>query len=244
MKKIQSLIKHLPPKLQQQYIANAVDTTIRQFFPAKYSGLCHIYAIVGSNVLSIALNRNFIPVAGTAIIDAGGGARLEMLDKTAFSMESGGSYHCWIESGDADETLLVDFIFRHNAAYAATQGIKWRKKRKAYLWGAKKDLHLDLEQAALPAVFSNEKVWFQKCDEGAAFLKHQVAVYMNEHAKITSFALKRLALELETYLEKKRQAHKGLLLKFAVAMDLCLVEILFGSTVFELFHTAPFVSGA
>ena len=234
MKKIQSLIKHLPPKLQQQYIANAVDTTIRQFFPAKYSGLCHIYAIVGCNVLSIALNRNFIPVAGAAIIDAGGGARLEMLDKTAFSMESGGSYHCWIESDDADETLLVDFIFRHNAAYATTQGIKWRKKRKAYLWGAKKDLHLDLEQAALPAVFPDEKVWFQKCEEGAAFLKHQVAVYMNEHAKITSFALKRLALELETYQAKKKQDRKNLVLRFVVAMNLTLAEAFCDSIFLEL----------
>ncbi len=202
MHKIQSLIERVPPKLQQRFIANAVDITIRQFFPRKYSGLCHIYAIVGSNVLSIALNQHFIPVAGIAIIDAGGGKRLEMLDKTAFSKERGGSYHCWIESDGLDDTLLIDFIFRHNAAYATTQGIKWRKKRKAYLWGLKRDLHINSEQSALPRVFPEGKVWFQKCDEGDDFLNYQLANYALDHIKITGLALKRLCLELEIHTEK------------------------------------------
>jgi hypothetical protein len=203
MKKIQSLIERIPPTLQQRFIANAVDITIRQFFPEKYMGLCHIYAIVGSNVLSVALNRHFIPVAGIAIIDAGKGGRLEMLDKAAFNRERGGSFHCWIESDDLDETVLIDFIFRHNAVYATAQGIKWHKKRKAYLWGLKKDLHLDLEQSALPRIFPDEKIWFQKCEEGEDFLKRQLTDYALDHIKVTGLALKRLCLELEIHIEKK-----------------------------------------
>lgn len=205
MKKIQSLINRLPLKLQQKLIANAVDTTIRQFFPEKFSGLCHVYAIVGSNVLSITLNRNFIPVAGIAIIDAGGGQRLEMLDDMGFRKENGGAYHCWIESADTEETVLIDFTFRHKAAYAVSHGIKWRKKKISYLWGVKKDLHIDLTQQTLPKTFPDEKIWVKKCKNGTDFLEQQISDYLSAYVKLTSFALKRLTLELEEYLEKNKQ---------------------------------------
>ncbi|MCE5182386.1 MAG: hypothetical protein LLG15_11340 [Betaproteobacteria bacterium] len=203
MRKIHLLISRIPLRRQQQFIASAVDATIRQLFPAKYAGLCHVYAIVGSNVLSIVLGHHYIPVAGLGVIDAGGGCFLEMLDNAAFNRERGGSFHCWIESADLAEIELIDFTFRHNAVYAATQGIKWRNKGKAYLWGLKSDLLLDVDQSKLPKVFPDGKVWFQKTDEGAIFIKKHIAEHMNAHIKITRHVLKRLSLELEIFLAKK-----------------------------------------
>lgn len=206
MSKIRSLMSRIPPRRQQQFIASAVDATIRQFFPAKYAGLCHVYAIVGSNVLSIVLGHHYIPVAGMAVIDAGGGCFLEMLDNAAFGRERGGAFHCWIESANLVETELIDFTFRHNAVYAATQGIKWRNKGKAYLWGLKSDLLLDADQSELPKIFPDGKVWFRETGEGAAFIKNHVAEHMNEHIKITGHALKRLSLELGVFLAKTDQS--------------------------------------
>src|SRR4051812_45454011 len=81
-------------------IAHCVNQVIRQYYPTQYCSLCHVYAIVGSNLISIVLDRVYRPVAGLAAVDCGGGQLMRMADNEAFSHPAGGAYHCWIESAD------------------------------------------------------------------------------------------------------------------------------------------------
>jgi hypothetical protein len=203
LEKLSPLTKSLPTKLQQRFIANAVDTTIRQHFPTKYCGLCYLYAIVGSNVLSIILERSYQPVGGIAIIDAGGGQFLELVDVEGFTRERGGTFHCWIESSGLGEVELIDFTFRHNSAYARSLGLKWRAKKQTYLWGLKKDLLLTMDQSELPEKFPENKVWYRGCDEGTVFLRQYLINSTPELARLTMFALKSLYVELKSHLAKR-----------------------------------------
>src|SRR5471032_3403187 len=109
-------------------IAHCVNQVVRQYYPEQYCSLCHVYAIVGSNLISIVLGRVYRPVAGLAAVDCGGGQLMRMMDNDAFTNPAGGAYHCWIESADsqAGETEVVDLTFRHNHSYAGLDGFEWR----------------------------------------------------------------------------------------------------------------------
>lgn len=193
--------QQLPSTLQKRLIANAVDSTMRLFFPQKFTGLCHIYAILGANVLSIILNRNYIPVGGIALIDTGTGKLLELLDNDGFDRERGGTFHCWIESDTSIE--LVDFSFRHNVSYAATLGIKWKKKKCSYLWDYKDDVVLPGERHELPERFPGDKVWYRRTDAGTRFMLRHINENGFEHSKLTAHALKLLYIELQSHLKNR-----------------------------------------
>jgi len=93
-------------------LAQSVDEVIRRHYPTQYSSLCHVYAIVGSNLISIMGEQDFRPVAGLAAVDCGKGQILFMADNSAFSRPEGGAFHCWIESTDSSpcERQVVDFM--------------------------------------------------------------------------------------------------------------------------------------
>lgn len=121
-----------------------------------------------------------------------------MTDNSAFSNKDGGAYHCWIESGDAEDTELIDFIYKHNASYARVHGQKWRDvSSQPFLWGPKKDLCMDVELTSLPKKMPANMVWFKETNEGAAWLQLQLAEHSREYLKLTVHALKRLSLSLD-----------------------------------------------
>lgn len=179
-------------------MADAVDTTIREIFPKKYAGLCHIYAVVGAALLSISEDKPYRPVAGVALINAGGGQCIELLDELAFLKPEGGAYHCWIESvGGAPE--IVDFTFRNNKEYAELHGIKWRAKKQAYLWEAKHDIMWDRNISIPSRLMPKGKVWFNETELGKEWMNRQMQQGAEEYAKILSIVLRRLRTDCDDY---------------------------------------------
>ena len=187
-------VEHLRPS-----IVEAVDFAVRSVFPEKYCSLCHAYAIVGSNVASIVLAREYRPVAGLAVIDCGSGDFLDFTETDAFARDIGGAYHCWIEScadDPAHARELVDIAFLHNGAYARAHGLSWRHEEARYLWGAFDDLVIDAELADLPRTFPPGRVWFRETPEGAEWLVRHLRGHMQEYVTLTGLALKILGSEL------------------------------------------------
>lgn len=198
MHAISQHLMRLPLKTQHQILANAVDETIRKVFPAKYMGLCHMYAVVGSNLLSIVYNRNYIPIAGIALIDTGKGELLKMLDNNAFTREKGGAYHCWIESIEGTDSEMVDLIYRHNETYAVAHGVKWNRRRScSYLWGIKSEICLQVEDDVEPTTLPEGKVWFKATADGKAWLTSHLSEFGQQYAKLTLMTLKRVQHELQ-----------------------------------------------
>lgn len=178
----------------------SVDCILRDLFPEKFDSLCHAYAVVGANVASILLKKDYRPVAGMAVIDAGAGNFLKLVDNWAFSGEMGGAYHCWIESceNDPSKRELVDFTFKHNPDYARKNGVVWRKKKSPeYLWGLYRDLVIGGNVEALPRRFPNGKVWFRETLAGSKWLSMHVEKYSEEYVKMTALALKHAAISIE-----------------------------------------------
>lgn len=185
----------------------AVDGTIRALCPTTFDSLCYIYAIVGSNVMTVALKKNYRPVAGVAVIEAGGGKHLEFLDDSTLDRGLGGSYHCWIESFVANEPPkqkeLVDFTFGNNPGFAEAHGIKWRAKRFAYLWGREQDINIGGNLADLPQKLPDGKVWFQETRNGQDWLNAHLQKHVSDYAKMTFLALRQYNMALEAYRSKK-----------------------------------------
>lgn len=176
----------------KRVIYDSVDCTIRELFPEKYESLCHVYAVVGANLATILLKKEYRPVAGLAVIDAGGGNFIKLVDNWAFYGELGGAYHCWIESCTTlpREKELVDFTFKHNPDYARKNGVTWRKKKSPeYLWGLERDLVIAGSAEALPRRFPNGKVWFRETLAGSKWLSMHVDKYSDVYVKMTSRAL-------------------------------------------------------
>ena len=173
-------------------IVDSVDSVIRSMFPELYFGLCHTYAIVGSNVASLVLGREYRPVAGLTVIDCGSGDMMKLLENEAFSRSAGGSYHCWIEScpNEGEDKELIDIAFKHNAAYANTHGLNWQQKDSNYLWGPYRDLVLDAELEALPTAFPEGKIWLKETPEGSAWIRSHIAKHENAYVELTSRALR------------------------------------------------------
>jgi hypothetical protein len=180
-------------------VVRAVDYAIRSLFPKKYFGLCHVYAIVGASLASTTLGREYRPVAGMAVIDAGAGCMLKLLDNDAFSRNQGGAYHCWIESmgSDSNDRELIDLTFQHNRDYAKKHKLIWRKKSSGYLWGKRHDIVIESALADLPKQFPDGKFWVQETAEGARWIDTQLSAHMDEYVKLTTFAMKHLYLSLQ-----------------------------------------------
>lgn len=186
---------------------DAVDSTIKALCPATFQSLCYIYAIIGSNVMTLVLKKNYRPVAGVAIMDAGGGKHLEFLDDSTLEQGLGGSYHCWIESFVANEPPkqkeLVDFTFGNNPGFAEAHGIPWRAKKYPYLWGLEKEINIGGDIAALPKKFPDGKVWFQETKNGQDWLLAHLQKHEKDYAKMTFLALRQYNHALEEYRNKK-----------------------------------------
>jgi hypothetical protein len=191
----------------ERAMLEAVDNTIRALCPKTFDSLCYIYAVIGSNVMSVALKRHYRPVAGIAIIDAGGGKFLEFLDDSTLERGQGGSYHCWIESAEPNQSPkqkeLVDFTFGNNPGYAEAHGIKWQAKKFDYLWGKEKDINLGGGIKALPRKFPDGKVWFQETKSAQAWLAMHLEKHVNDYAKMTFLALRQYNMAIEEFRSKK-----------------------------------------
>mgnify|MGYP001332592023 CR=1 FL=1 len=184
----------------KKIVYESVDCIIRELFPEKYDSLCHVYAVVGANVSSILLKKDYRPVAGLAVIDAGGGNFFKLIDNWAFYGDIGGAYHCWIESGTNSllEKELIDFTYKHNPDYARKNGMIWRKKKTPdYLWGLYKELVIAGNHEALPQTFPHGKVWFRETLAGSNWLSKHVEQYSEEYVRMTSIALKHATISME-----------------------------------------------
>lgn len=176
-------------------IAHCVNQVIRQYYPSQYCSLCHVYAIVGSNLISIVLDRVYRPVAGLAAVDCGGGQLMTMADNNAFSNPAGGAYHCWIESADdlIAEREVVDLTFRHNHVYAEKNGFQWRKEVPPdYLWGPRSKIVVEADIGAIPTAFPDGMVWLCETDEGWQWMTRQLLEHQNAFVALTAEALKLL----------------------------------------------------
>lgn len=176
-------------------IAHCVNQVIRQYYPTQYSSLCHVYAIVGSNLISIVLDRVYRPVAGLAAVDCGGGQLMRMADNDAFSNPAGGAYHCWIESADdlIGEREVVDLTFRHNHTYAEKNGFGWQRELPPdYLWGPYSQVVVQAPLDAIPDAFPDGTVWLHETDEGWQWMTRQLAEHQNAFVLLTAEALKLL----------------------------------------------------
>jgi hypothetical protein len=202
---VQNPTPGIPPKIVERAMLDAVDITIRALCPSTYDSLCYLYAVIGANVMSIALKRNYRPVAGIAIMDAGGGKHLEFLDDSALERGMGGSYHCWIESAEEKENQkqLVDFTFGNNPGFAEANGIPWKAWKADYLWGRAKDINIGGKMSALPKKFPAGMVWFQETNGAREWLADHLQKHANDYAKMTFLALRQYNQKIEEFRNKK-----------------------------------------
>lgn len=174
-------------------IAHCVNQVIRQYYPEQYCSLCHVYAIVGSNLISIVLGRVYRPVAGLAAVDCGGGELMRMMDNSAFANPVGGAYHCWIESADdlMTEREVVDLTFRHNHTYAEKNGHGWRRALPPdFLWGPQSQIAVQAPIDAIPTSFPDGMVWLHETDEGWEWMTGQLLEHQNAFVALTAEAYK------------------------------------------------------
>jgi hypothetical protein len=197
----------VPKKIQEKGMLEAVDITIKALCPTTFDSVCYIYAIVASNLMTVALKKNYRPVAGIALIDAGGGKFLEFLDDSTLESGQGGAYHCWVESADARENPkqkeLVDFTFGNNPGYAEAHGIKWTAPKHQYLWGLARDINLGGDIEKLPKKFPPGKVWFQETKNGQEWISAHLHKHVNDYAKMTFLALRQYNHAIEEYRSKR-----------------------------------------
>ncbi|MET3135155.1 hypothetical protein AAKU55_005458 [Oxalobacteraceae bacterium GrIS 1.11] len=173
-------------------IAEAVNATIRKMYPDEYCSLCHVYAIVGSNMASIVLDRVYRPVSGLALIDCGRGNFIKLTDNNAFANPIGGAFHCWIESADEafPEKEVIDFTFRHNREYATKNKMQWHQPTPPpYLWDKHHILVVDAELDNIPSSFPAGKVWLRETDEGWDWMTNHLAENINAYVTLTAQAL-------------------------------------------------------
>jgi hypothetical protein len=179
----------------QALIADAVHDTLRRHYPDRYSALCHVHAVVGSNLISIVLGRVYRPVAGLAVVDAGAGHFIRMTDNSAFANPAGGAFHCWIESADPalTEHEIVDLTFRHNHEYAANNGLPWRRAPPPkFLWGPARAVLVKARLDQLPPAFPDGMLWLQETDAGWTWMTRHLAEHMTAYVTLTAHALQRL----------------------------------------------------
>lgn len=177
----------------QERIAAAVREVIRTQYPVDYCSLCHAFAVVGTNVAAIVLERSFRPVAGLAAIDSGANQLIIMADDRAFASEQGGAYHCWIESTDhaPGDKQLVDFTIGHNHIYARKNGFAWAGATPPrFLWGPFEELAIGGPLHALEPGFGKQKIWLQETDAGVSWMARHLEANINGYVNLTAAALK------------------------------------------------------
>ncbi len=177
-------------------IADCVNEVIKAHYPTQYYSLCHVYAIVGANLISIATARDFRPVAGLAAVDCGNGRLMLMADDTAFARSEGGAFHCWIESvGDAlAQRQIIDLTFRHNHTYAEENGFHWAlAPPPAFLWGPQSDIVFNATLTTLPTNFPEGQVWLSETEAGTAWMTQQLSEHQNAFVTLTAEALTRFS---------------------------------------------------
>jgi hypothetical protein len=178
----------------RRLIADAVHDVIQMAFPQEYPNLCHAYAVVGSSLASIVLGREYRPVAGLAIIDAGNGNFLALTNDSSFSNPIGGNYHCWIHScPDRSPGLeLVDLTFRNNKAYADAHGIPWAKSEIDFLWGAEADINVGGRPLPTPPSYGEGRAWYCETAAGTRWMNCELSTKQDAYIKLTSLALRYL----------------------------------------------------
>lgn len=180
----------LPSTALREAVAAGVRQSIRQHFPHNFYSLCHAYAVVGSNLASIATGREYRPVAGLAAIDVGNGQIIAMDEDHAFGATKGGAYHCWIESAHGGDRELVDLTFGHNHHYAIANGYAWHGgPPPLYLWGPYSALTVNMQRKQLAQGFGQDRIWLQETTAGALWLDSHVAGNANAYVHLTTQAL-------------------------------------------------------
>ncbi|MDT8991982.1 hypothetical protein RQP54_14010 [Curvibacter sp. APW13] len=179
----------LPSPTVQAAVAAGVRLTMRTHFPHNFYSLCHAYAVLGSNVASIATGREYRPVAGHAAFDAGHEV-IAMDEERAFGNGQGGAYHCWIESHGHTPRELVDLTFGNNHHYAIANGFSWRGPRPPeYLWGTFDRLTVDLPRQQLVPGFGQDRIWLQETTSGALWMEDHINANANAYLRLTTLAL-------------------------------------------------------
>lgn len=172
-------------------IAAGVRQSLCHWFPDNFYSICHAFAVVGANLASIALGRNYRPVAGLAAIDAGTGKLIVMAEESAFDCAQGGAYHCWIESDDDQPKQLIDLTFEHNHLYAQANGYAWEGAPAAsYLWGAFDELAIQTPLETLRSGFGKDKIWLKETPKGAQWMERHVADNTHAYVELTAHAMR------------------------------------------------------
>ncbi len=177
----------------RNHIAASVREVIRTYFPADYCSLCHVFAVVGANLATIALEREFRPVAGLAAIDSGANQLIVMADDRAFANQKGGAYHCWIESSDhlPFKKVLIDLTFGHNHMYARKNGLPWAGGTPPrYLWGYFDQLVIAGAIEDLRPDFGKNRIWLCETDAGVSWMARHLEANLSGYVNLTAAALK------------------------------------------------------
>ena len=174
-------------------IASSVADVMQTHFPEKHLSLCHAYAVVGSNLAAIELEKPFRPVAGKAVFDTGTSQLIYMTDKYAFDNPFGGAYHCWIESDGPEqpERELVDLTFGNNRTFAQKCGVAWSGAAPPrFLWGKYSEVALSCDLDHVRPGFGKSRIWVKETVLGSNWLAGHVQQHVASYAFLTSQALK------------------------------------------------------
>jgi hypothetical protein len=199
----------------KRLIASSVSDVMQMHFPEKHLSLCHAYAVVGSNLAAIELEKPFRPVAGKAVFDTGTSQLIYMTDKHAFDNPLGGAYHCWIESEGPDqpERELVDLTFGNNRRFAQKCGVTWSGSAPPrFLWGKYSEVALSCDLAHVRPGFGKSRIWVKETVLGSSWLAAHVQQHVASYAFLTAQALKRMTEKSR----KWRSADKRVVLGGAV----------------------------
>lgn len=187
-----------PTRIKEHLIRNTIAAVVRDVirseFPNEYSSLCHVFAIVGANLASLVLEREYRPVAGLAAIDSGGGRLIVMSDDLAFTRSEGGAFHCWIESNDhaAGQKELLDFTFGHNHLYAHKNGFQWSGSTSPrYLWGLHESIAIGGDLGSLKPGFGKNRIWVEETDQGVSWMARHLEANTLAYIELTTMALKK-----------------------------------------------------
>ena len=174
----------------QEAVAAGVRHSVGHWFPHNFYSLCHAFAVVGSNLASIASGRDYRPVAGHAAIDAGNGKLIVMNEDHAFGAKEGGAYHCWIESTQSEPKELIDLTFGHNHLYAQANGYAWHgEEAPAFLWGPFDAIAITAPLSHVQPGFGKDRIWLRETRAGAQWMERHIAANEQAYVKLTTEAL-------------------------------------------------------
>lgn len=185
-------------KSTQIRVASAVDTIIRMAFPEQYFSLCHVYAIVGANVISIVSEKEYRPVAGLTVLDCGDDFYLQLTDDAAFGLNIGGAYHCWIESIDTSlpDKDFVDFTSKHHQKYVEAYKYLWKNgDTDDFIWEKFNGLVVETAGPDFPLTVPDGKVWVRETNAGRQWIAAHIEANADAYMQMTTFALKAYGMQ-------------------------------------------------